>query len=85
MQNEPLSVAHFCEKIWEVADFKGIVTNGLNKKLIDFGAFLAGFRLKTPLFLYFSKTLILTRICLKILQYRHRAASSSATSLSRSV
>lgn len=40
-------------KFWEVADFKGIVTNGLNKKMIDFGAFLAGFRLKMPLFLWF--------------------------------
>lgn len=28
MQNEPLLVAHFCEKNWEVADFKDFVTNG---------------------------------------------------------
>ena len=40
-------------KFWEVADFKDFVTNGLNKKMIDFGAFLAGFRLKMPLFLWF--------------------------------
>ncbi len=40
-------------KFWEVADFKEIVTNGLNKKIIDFGAFLRRFWVKMPYFLWF--------------------------------
>lgn len=39
-------------KFWEVADFREILTNGENKKIIDFWAFLAGFWLKMPLFLW---------------------------------
>lgn len=38
-------------KFWEVADFREFVTNGLIKKINDFGAFLAGFGLKMPCFL----------------------------------
>lgn len=52
-------------KFWEVADFKEIVTNGLNKKMIDFGAFLGGFRLKTPLFLCFLLRSIFDAYALK--------------------
>lgn len=54
-------------KFWEVADFKGIVTNGLNKKMIDFGAFLGGFRLKTPLFLWLLLRSIFDAYALKSL------------------
>ncbi len=52
-------------KFWEVADFKEFVTNGLNKKMIDFGAFLGGFRLKTPLFLCFLLRSIFDAYALK--------------------
>ena len=54
-------------KFWEVADFKGIVTNGLNKKMIDFGAFLGGFRLKMPSFLWFLLRPIFDAYALKSL------------------
>ncbi len=52
MQNEPLSVAHFCEKIgkfWEVADFKDFVTNGK----VEFLGIFRRFSAKNALILIF--------------------------------